>query len=64
MTVKQILFNIKNYKTKATLIHIYIELIISKMISMKEIDEKNATKVNAPRDNVYTIHKIQIHTTK
>ena len=31
---------------------------------MKEIDNENTTKVNATRDNVYTIYMTQMHTNK
>ena len=31
---------------------------------MEEINNKKARKANATRDNVYTIHKTQIHTNK
>ena len=33
-------------------------------MSIKEIDSENTTKANATRDNVYTIHTIQMHLNK
>ena len=47
----------------------YIKLVISKptktrTMSMKEIDNENTTKAYATRENVYTMHMIQIHTKK
>ena len=44
--------------------HIITKATKTKTMSMKDIENANATKANATRGNVYTIQKTQIHTNK